>query len=116
MPAPAAPRWTSAVAERSGPTAPMRRVTPAPCCISPGVVVGEYLYSGSGEAKKETDFRCIHLPTGELKWVQKDLPTASVICADGKLLVLTEKGELLLADASPNGFKPLARAQVLGGL
>ena len=84
--------------------------------LSPGVVVGEYLFSGSGEAKKETDFRCIHLPTGELKWVQKDLPTASVICAGGKLLVLTEKGELLLADPSPNGFKPLARAQVLGGL
>jgi outer membrane protein assembly factor BamB len=84
--------------------------------LSPGVMVGEYLYSASGEAKKETDFRCIHLPTGELKWAQKDLPTASVICAGGKLLILTEKGELVLAEASPEGFKPLARAQVLGGL
>jgi outer membrane protein assembly factor BamB len=84
--------------------------------LSPGVVVGEYLYSASGEAKKETDFRCIHLPTGEVKWAQKDLPTASVICAGGKLLVLTEKGELVLAEASPGGFKPMARAQVLGGL
>jgi outer membrane protein assembly factor BamB len=84
--------------------------------LSPGVIVGDYLYSASGEAKKETDFRCIHLPTGELKWAQKDLPTASVICAGGKLLILTEKGELVLAEAAPEGFKPLARAQVLGGV
>jgi len=32
------------------------------------------------------------------------------------LLVLSEKGELVLADASPDGFKPVARAQVLGGV
>jgi outer membrane protein assembly factor BamB len=84
--------------------------------LSPGVLQGDYLYSASGEAKKETDFRCLHLPTGELKWTRKDLPEGSVICAGGKLLVLTGKGELLLADASPDGFKPTARAQVLGGL
>jgi nucleoid-associated protein YgaU len=36
-----------------------------------------------------------------------------MILAGDKLLVLTEKGQLLLAPASPDGFKPLARAQVL---
>jgi outer membrane protein assembly factor BamB len=84
--------------------------------LSPGVIVGEYLYSANGEAKKETDFRCVHIPTGEVKWARKDLPTASVICVNGKLLILTEKGELVLAEASPERFKPIARAQVLGGV
>jgi len=35
--------------------------------------------------------------------------------ADGKLIALGEKGELFVADASPQGFKPVSRAQVLGG-
>jgi hypothetical protein len=35
--------------------------------------------------------------------------------ADGKLIILSEKGELVIAEASPAGFKGLSRAQVLGG-
>ncbi|HEX4645001.1 MAG TPA: hypothetical protein VH598_05270 [Verrucomicrobiae bacterium] len=35
--------------------------------------------------------------------------------ADGKLVALGEKGELFVADASPQAFKPISRAQVLGG-
>jgi hypothetical protein len=34
----------------------------------------------------------------------------------GKLVVLSEKGELLVGDASPVEFKPLARAKVLSGV
>ena len=30
--------------------------------LSPGVVLGDYLYAFNGEAKKETDLRCLHLP------------------------------------------------------
>ena len=32
------------------------------------------------------------------------------------LVILRESGELVLAPASPQGFKPLARAQVLSGV
>jgi outer membrane protein assembly factor BamB len=84
--------------------------------LSVGVLLGEYLYAFNGEARRETDFRCIHLPTGELKWSRPDPAFGSLICAGGKLIVLSEKGELLIGDASPESFKPLARAQVLGGL
>lgn len=37
------------------------------------------------------------------------------MAADGKLIILSEKGELVVAEASAAEFKPLARAQVLGG-
>ena len=37
------------------------------------------------------------------------------MAADGKLIVLGEKGQLVAAEASIDAFKPLARAQVLGG-
>ena len=84
--------------------------------LSPGVVQGDDLYAFNGEAKQETDFRCLHLSTGELRWVCKDPAFGSVILADGKLIVLSDKGELLLAEASPAEFKLLARAKVLSGL
>jgi len=84
--------------------------------LSPGILVGEYLYAFNGEAKQDTDFRCLHLPTGELTWARKDPAFGSLILAADKLIVLSEKGELLLAEPSPAEFKPLARARVLSGV
>ena len=84
--------------------------------LSPGILLGDDLYVFNGEAKKKTDFRCFHLPTGEVKWTQKDPAFGSLICADGQLVVLSEKGELLVGEPSPVEFKPVARAQVIGGL
>jgi outer membrane protein assembly factor BamB len=84
--------------------------------LSPGVVLGDYLYAFNGEAKQETDFRCFYLPTGETKWVRKDPAFGSLILAESKLIILSDKGELLLAEASPIEFKPLARSKVLSGV
>ena len=84
--------------------------------LSPGVVIGDYLYAFNGEAKRDTDLRCLHLPTGELKWARKDPAFGSLIRAGDRLIVLSDKGELLLAEASPADYKPLARAKVISGL
>ena len=35
--------------------------------------------------------------------------------ADGKLIVLSDEGELLVAPATPTGFQPTAKAKVLRG-
>jgi outer membrane protein assembly factor BamB len=35
--------------------------------------------------------------------------------ADGKLIVLGEAGKLVIADASPEGYKELASAEILRG-
>jgi hypothetical protein len=84
--------------------------------LSPGLLVGEHLYAFNGEAKQDTSFRCVHVPSGALKWTSKDPAFGSLILAGGKLLVLSEKGELLLGEPSPEEFKPLARAKVLSGV
>jgi outer membrane protein assembly factor BamB len=84
--------------------------------LSPGIVIGEYLYSFNGEAKTTTDFRCLHFSTGEVKWTVKEPKNGSLISASGKLLILNEKGELIAAEPSPDSFKPLARTQVIDGL
>ncbi|MBU6402550.1 MAG: PQQ-binding-like beta-propeller repeat protein, partial [Verrucomicrobia bacterium] len=83
--------------------------------LSPGIRLGDYLYAFDGEARFPTNFRCLELPTGQVKWSVTDPAFGSLICADGKLLILSESGELLVANPSPSGFKLLARAQVLGG-
>jgi outer membrane protein assembly factor BamB len=84
--------------------------------LSPGILLGEYLYAFNGEAKQETDFRCVHLPTGTLKWSCKDPAFGTLLMAGGKLIILSDKGELLLVDASPAAFTPLARAKVMSGV
>jgi outer membrane protein assembly factor BamB len=84
--------------------------------LSPGILQGDYLYSFNGEAHAATDFRCIHVPTGTVKWAVKDPRFGSVICAGGRLLILAENGELLSAEPSPAGLNILARARILSGV
>jgi outer membrane protein assembly factor BamB len=56
---------------------------------------------------------CLDLATGERKWEEKTVKGGSLIRAGDKLFVLTEKGELVIADASPAGFKAQLRTSVL---
>jgi outer membrane protein assembly factor BamB len=84
--------------------------------LSPGIVMGEYLYAFHGQAHFSTDLRCIHLPTGKAAWVTKDPPFGSLISAGAMLIALSEKGELLLAEPSPTQWKVLSRAKVMEGL
>lgn len=85
--------------------------------LSPGILLGDYLYAFNGEAHRETDLRCIHLPSGELKWKTKSPAFGSLIGTEnGQLAILSEKGELAFVAASPAAFKPICRAQVMGGV
>ncbi len=95
--------------------------------LSPGVLLGQFYYVFSGEAKKDTELRCLDLPTGQLKWTTKEPGFGSLISTDGNLIVLTDKGELLVfakessgsAKESSTGFisksDPVARAKVSSG-
>jgi outer membrane protein assembly factor BamB len=57
--------------------------------------------------------RCVELQTGKIRWQQDSFPAATITLAGAQLLILTERGELIRAQASPGGFKPGARAQIL---
>jgi len=57
--------------------------------------------------------RCVELKSGKLQWEEPAFGAATLILASDQLLILTERGELIRATASPNGFKANARAQVL---
>jgi outer membrane protein assembly factor BamB len=84
--------------------------------MNAGVLFQDHMYVFHGSAGKPGDLRCLDLRSGEVKWKQDGLGVGALSAtANNKLIVLSEKGELLVVEATPEGFKPLARAQVLGG-
>jgi outer membrane protein assembly factor BamB len=56
---------------------------------------------------------CLELSSGSKRWEEKSVKGGSLIVASDRLMVLTEKGELVVCDASPEGFKAVLRSQVL---
>ena len=59
---------------------------------------------------------CFDLRDGTIVWAERSFaPYGTLMIADGKLVVLDEKGELVIADATPAGYHELARAKVLSG-
>ena len=63
----------------------------------------------------ESEFKCLDFQTGAVKWKESRLGKGSLMAADGKLIILGERGQLVIAEAGPAGFKSLSSAQVLGG-
>ncbi len=60
-------------------------------------------------------FKCLKLSTGEVCWSTDRTGHATAIAADGKLILFSESGELILARATPERFEELARARVFEG-
>jgi hypothetical protein len=74
-----------------------------------------YLYGFDGRQENGARFRCVELKTGKVRWTKEGFGCGSLIVADGKLIVLTENGELVLVDATPAGYRERARAPLLTG-
>jgi outer membrane protein assembly factor BamB len=56
---------------------------------------------------------CMNFETSEVKWSQEGMGTGSLMLADGRLIILSEDGKLVIAEASPEGYKELSSAQIL---
>lgn len=74
---------------------------------------GGFLFGYDGRQEMTPRLRCVELKTGKVRWSQDDFGAGTLMLAGDRLLILTEKGELILAPASPNGFTPISRAQIL---
>jgi outer membrane protein assembly factor BamB len=58
---------------------------------------------------------CLDAATGGTKWTKDGFGLGSLMVADGKLIILSDKGEIVIAEASGDGFKQLAAGQALRG-
>jgi outer membrane protein assembly factor BamB len=83
--------------------------------MNPGVAVGGHVYGFDGQADSRPALVCVDPATGNVLWKQEGLGMGSVIAAGETLIVLSEKGELITAPASPKGFTPVSRGQILTG-
>lgn len=80
------------------------------------IFLNGYLYGFNGHYGRATvSFTCTEIDTGKIVWDEPSISRGSVIYADGKLIALTGQGELVVIDPSPDQYKELARAQILGG-
>jgi outer membrane protein assembly factor BamB len=62
------------------------------------------------------ELRCMDFLTGVVKWKQKGMNRGALMIADGKLIIISQQGELIIAEASPESFKQISRVKVLDGL
>ncbi len=78
--------------------------------FSSSVLHGGHLYGFDNKVLKAVD-----VATGKDKWKQSGLGHGSLLYADGHLFVLSESGQLVLAEANPAGYREKASAEVLSG-
>lgn len=80
------------------------------------VVHDGYLY-GMFSFKKygSGPLACVDIRTGEQKWAEEGYGPGNVILAGQQLLALSDSGELAIVEATPDGYKENARADLLDG-
>jgi outer membrane protein assembly factor BamB len=71
------------------------------------------LYGYHGRQEFNPSFRAVDFKTGMVKWNVDAFHAGSVTLAGDRLLILKETGELILAAATPQAYRPLAQAQIL---
>jgi outer membrane protein assembly factor BamB len=57
-------------------------------------------------------FKCVNWSSGKLQWETEEVGHAAPLVADGKLILLTDTGTLILARADPTAYRELARTQL----
>ena len=77
------------------------------------VVARGILYGFHGRQEYGPSFRAVELNTGKVLWNVDRFKAGTVTLAGDKLVILRESGELMLASASPQAFRPLVETRIL---
>jgi enterochelin esterase-like enzyme/outer membrane protein assembly factor BamB len=72
------------------------------------VLIGDHFYGFSGNV-----LTCIAADTGEIVWRSREVSGLGLSAVDGTLAVFARNGELVLVDASPEGYREVTRIPVL---
>ncbi len=96
------PIWKSPAGRRPTNTLRAHWATP--------VVHEGHVYGTSGRNIGDARLVCVEIATGRVVWAERGLGRASVVLVGDRLLVLGEFGELLVVEATPERYRPLAEA------
>lgn len=83
---------------------------------SPATVQDEYVYGFDGRQEEGARLRCIAWKTGKVMWNKANFGCGAFILAEGKLITLTEEGELVFIEATEQGYRERGRASVFDGV
>ncbi len=72
------------------------------------------LYGCSGSGSGDAELRAVDYETGEIRWSRPGLGRVTLIYVDGYLVVLTERGRLLLVRATPKSYQLVAEVTLKG--
>ena len=75
-----------------------------------------FLYGYHGRQEMGPELRCIEMKSGNVKWSTMRFGAGSILLVGGKLVVMREKGDLLIAEATPKGYKKLNEFKILDGV
>lgn len=83
--------------------------------LNGAILYEKHLYGVDGDTTDTATLRCLELSTGKEKWADSGHKIRSFIIADGKMILVSEPGELFVAPVSSESFKPTVATQILGG-
>lgn len=75
------------------------------------ILVDGHLYGfhGNSHRSRFVELRCIELATGELKWAHRGLGCGALMMSNGKLITMSDEGNLILVAANSDKFTELGR-------
>jgi outer membrane protein assembly factor BamB len=76
-----------------------------------------HLYGIDGQTSSSRNCKvvCMDWSTGEVQWTHRGLGAGSLFVADGKLVIFSDQGQLVLAEVDPSQYTELGSIQVLEG-
>lgn len=76
--------------------------------MSGPVRIGDYVYGIN-----QDQLACVEWKTGKTMWSERRVGNGAMSAAGDKLIVVSERGRLMIAEATPDGFKELSGADIL---
>jgi len=76
------------------------------------VRLGDFVYASSGDFGT-APLTAVNVETGKVAWRDRSVARASFVSAEGRLIILDEDGNLILATPTPEGLKVHSRTELL---
>jgi outer membrane protein assembly factor BamB len=75
--------------------------------------IGDTIYFSSGGKGSQAILSAVDAPSGKIHWQERSISKATFVWADQKLITLDQDGNLMLAHPSPQGFKIVAKKELM---
>lgn len=82
--------------------------------FSTAVIIDGFIYGIDGNAGTDAYLKCLDLKNGSVRW-KEELGFGNMIAANGYLIMVNEKGSLIIVEATPAGYREVSRKDKILG-